>query len=58
MRARVKKKNMYRYIAKTMKLKVCDEYTLIKKKKIFSSYVRNSEWSVSKLIYEEGLPTI
>jgi hypothetical protein len=25
MRSRVKKKNMYRYIAKTIKLKVCDE---------------------------------
>ena len=29
-----------------------------KKKKNFSSYVRNSEWSVCKVIYEEGLPTI
>jgi hypothetical protein len=32
--------------------------TLIKKKIKLSSYIRNSEWSSCKVIYEEGLPNI
>ncbi len=36
----------------------CNYCTLIKNKIKFTSYIRNSEWSSCKVIYEEGLPNI